>query len=293
MKKRILTINNRIPVKVDNVEDISTLTSNEILVQQDQNNKDLIYLKQINFQGELETVSTTDKIKKDTEILRVLKRKLKFFGSNNSRYGNEVHNLVHELGETKLQVTIDLNSKYPIYINNVGLQNSFWTATAIVDKSKDTSFLKDKLILEVWDQYHEKNIVNIDVYQYIVEETLMEFPDFNLIGIGLPHHIIIYQDGKYEIINPIEYKSTGPIDKKLIIHNDNNDYIEIKYGEVRNGSIIKMNPRFWGRPYEKIDRGDGGYTFYTYQAKQDYRYKYGQYVSDSNGATTSAIISSR
>lgn len=32
MKKRILTINNRIPVKVDNVEDISTLTSNEILV---------------------------------------------------------------------------------------------------------------------------------------------------------------------------------------------------------------------------------------------------------------------
>lgn len=293
MKKRILTINNRIPVKVDNVEDISTLTSNEILVQQDQNNKDLIYLKQINSQGELETVSTTDKIQKDTEILRVLKRKLKFFGSNNSHYGNVVHNLVHELGETKLQVTIDLNSKYPIYINNVGLQNSFWTATAIVDKSKDTSFLKDKLILEVWDQYHKKNIVNIDLYQYTVEETLMEFLDFNLIGIGLPHHIIIYQDGKYEIINPIGYKSTGPIDKKLIIHNDNNDYIEIKYGEVRNGSIIKMNPRFWGRPYEKIDRGDGGYTFYTYQAKQDYRYKYGQYVSDSKGAATSAIIQSR
>lgn len=121
----------------------------------------------------------------------------------------------------------------------------------------------------------------------------MEFPDFNLIGFGLPHHIIIYQDGRYEIINPIGYKSTGPIDKKLIIHNDNNDYIEIKYGEVRNGSIIKMNPRFWGRPYEKIDRGDGRYTFYTYQAKQDYRYKYGQYVSDSKGAATSAIIQSR
>lgn len=295
MKKRILTINNRIPVKVDNVEDISTLTSNEILVQQDQNNKDLIYLKQINSQGELETVSTTDKIQKDTEILRVLKRKLKFFGSNDSEYGNVVHNLVHELGETKLQVAIDLNSKYPIYINNVGLMDNSWTATAVVENSEDLSPLKGKLILEVWDQYHQKNIVNINLFPYLIWEGPLKQidPNYNIIGFGLPHHIIIYQDGKYEIINPIEYKSTGPIDKKLIIHNDNNDYIEIKYGEVRNGSIIKMNPRFWGRPYEKIDRGDGGYTFYTYQAKQDYRYKYGQYVSDSKGATTSAIISSR
>ena len=292
MKKRIFTINNRRPVEVDSVEDISTLTNNEILVQQDQNNKDLIQLKQINSKGELEIVST-GKVQKDTEILRVLKRKLKFFGVKDSNYGMWVHNLVHELGDTKLQVTIDLNSKYPIYINNVGLQNSFWTATAIVDKSKDESFLKDKLILEVWDQYHQKNIVNINLYQYTVVENLMEFPDFNLIGIGLPHHIIIYQDGRYEIINPMGYNSTGPIDKKLIIHNDNNDYIEIKNGEVRNGPIIKMNPRFWGRPYEKIEDSEGYYTFYTDYAKQDYRYKYGQYVESNKGATTSAIIYSR
>lgn len=295
MKKRLFTINNKIPVKVDSVEDISTLTSNEILVQQDQNNKNLIQLKQINSQGELETVSTTDKIQKDTEILRVLKRKLKFLGDKNSKYGDTVHNLVHELGKTKLQVTIDLNSKYPIYINNVGLGDTYWTATAVVDKSKDFSSLKDKLILEVWDQYHEKNIVNIDLYQYLVSNSLVDYiiPNYNVIGFGLPHHIIIYQDGRYEIINPIEYDSTGPIDKKLIIHNDNNDYIEIENGRVKNSPIIKMDPRFWERPYEKIKDSEGHCTFYTYWAKQDYRYKYGQYVVDSKGATTSAIITSR